>query len=137
MTYPATKDALTGAHTNDPDAALGVAAVQTAHQPDLTAQTVVFAAAITPDPSLGATINVGALTANITINNPAVAAQVPGRKLTFVVQQDATGSRTVTWGNKFRVLATATPVTPSKFSTIVVQWDGAFWTQIGGVPAVA
>ncbi len=54
-----------------------------------------FAASYTPDPYVATVINLGALTANLTVNAPSNAHL--GAELEFRLVQDGTGGRTVTW----------------------------------------
>jgi hypothetical protein len=63
-------------------------------------QSPTFAASYTPDLGLGCTVNVGTLTANITINNPT---NVPskGTRLKFYLLEDGTGGWTATWGANY------------------------------------
>jgi hypothetical protein len=56
-------------------------------------------ATYTPPTSAG-WITIWPLTANITIANPA-ATGVDGQLLNFLLQQDGTGGRTITWGSKY------------------------------------
>lgn len=66
-------------------------------------ESITYASSITPDASTGDYKAVGALTGNITINNPTNAPS-SGETMTLVIvlEQDGTGGRTVTWGSKFR-----------------------------------
>lgn len=68
-----------------------------------TVNTISYAASITPDMTDGDFVNVGALTGNITINNPTNAPSANESQVLMIqLEQDGTGGRTVTWGSKFR-----------------------------------
>lgn len=67
------------------------------------------AASITPDMAAGSTFVV-TLGGNRTMEN--IANQKPGRNGTFIVIQDATGGRTLTWGNNYTFLG-GTPILPT------------------------
>jgi hypothetical protein len=67
-----------------------------------TEQSVAYAASITPDLSSGNVVKVGALTGNITINNPSNATTAEEVYIRFV--QDGTGGRTVTLGSDYVLL---------------------------------
>lgn len=89
-------------------------------------QSDTFAASYTPDPTFVEGHEV-TLTANITVNN--VAAPKAGQKLTLIFTQDATGSRTVTWGtayklkNGFAITSTASSITSATFVyTVAGNW---------------
>lgn len=90
-----------------------------------------FAASFTPNALSGEIIEVGALTADITINAPT--SPVRGQFLLFKLQQDGTGGRTVTWNSVFKHwwsdagnnLASAT-------ATARFYYDGTNWQQISG-----
>lgn len=88
-----------------------------------------FAASFTPNALGGDLVQIGALTANITINAPTNAFR--GSQLTFVFVQDGTGGRTVTWNGVFRVKWRDDGNTASKRSTIRFYYDGSNWQQMG------
>jgi hypothetical protein len=88
-------------------------------------QTVTYASSITPNPYSGSTLRV-TLTGNITIAN--TTRQHTGSRLTFFFKQDATGGRTVTWGNQYKV--SWTPSTTANLrNSISFEWDGTNWVQ--------
>lgn len=96
-------------------------------------QSIPYAAAITPDVSLGAYIKVGQLTGNISVANPvSTQGQIyPGQAFTLEFQQDATGSRTITFsGSQYRLNWTASI---AGRSTITFVWNGTNWIQTAGV----
>jgi Right handed beta helix region len=67
-------------------------------------QPIAYAASITPNIMTGGIVTVGVLTGNITVNNPIDGLGGSGHvgsRMTFHFTQDATGSRTVTWGTNF------------------------------------
>jgi hypothetical protein len=76
-----------------------------------TPQAIAYAASVTPDFSLGNNFNIGQLTGNIVINNPTNLAA--GQSGVIRVQQDATGSRTVTLGGYFAGTITINPAANS------------------------
>jgi hypothetical protein len=89
-------------------------------------QSVVYAAAITPDPSRGRVIVVGALTGNITVNNPPTA-YVPdiGDCVEFLFTANATG-RQITYGSQYRA-GTVPASTASQRARQSFRWDGTAW----------
>lgn len=138
-TYPTAVDALPTTTVDNPDVSIALIKVQETEKPRYVEQKPAFAAEITPDPRNGEVINVGTLTGNITIANPPAAAKLVGRKITFKFTQDGTGGRTIAFGTEFKVMPSGTGLTlgnvttaASKVSTVVVQWDGTAWTQVGG-----
>ncbi len=62
-------------------------------------QAVAYASTITIEPTLGAVVQVGALTGNIVIAAPT--SPQNGDTLCILLKQDATGGRTVTWNAAF------------------------------------
>lgn len=132
-TYPTAVDSLPTASVDNPDVSIALTKVEETERPRYVEQKPAFAAEVTPDPRNGEVINVGTLTGAITIANPPAAAKLVGRKITLKFTQDGTGTRAVTFGTEYTVSATAVSTTASKVSTVVVQWDGVKWTQVGGV----
>lgn len=87
------------------------------------AVTIAYAATITPNSDTTEIANVGTLTGNITIANP-TGTQYDGQLLRFRFTQDATGSRTLTWGANF---AFGTDVTTAMIpSTASAKWEQVF-----------
>jgi hypothetical protein len=80
--------------------------------------TLAYASTVTTDASSADIFDV-TLTGNVTLANPTN--PVDGKTLRWRIRQDATGSRTVTLGNKFVVPATAT--SPLPFSTAANKMD--------------
>lgn len=78
-----------------------------------------YAATVTTDASLGSTFEIGALTGNLTLANPTN--PIDGQAVTWLIQQDGTGGRTVTLGNKFVIPSSAT--TPLAWSTSANKTD--------------
>jgi hypothetical protein len=64
-----------------------------------------FAASFTPDNTQGSTIDIGTMTANMTIHNPVLTANT-GADLVLIFTQDGTGGRTLTWSGNFKVNTT-------------------------------
>jgi len=95
-------------------------------------QDIAYAAAITPDLSLGTNIVVGALTGNLTINAPTNV--VKGETLDIALVQDATGGRTITWDAVFKKAADGAGSANQKASTSFM-FDGTHWIQRGGALA--
>lgn len=62
-------------------------------------QRITYAASVTPSVYAGGTVLIGPLTGNITIANPSDGHT--GARLTFLLTQDGTGGRTVSWGANF------------------------------------
>ena len=69
--------------------------------PLATVQSVAYASAITPDPTLGEVISVAPLSGDITVNNPSSA--TVGQLLEFNFLQDATGGRRVSFGSHYQL----------------------------------
>jgi len=97
-------------------------------------QKVAYAAAVTPDPYLGGTLDIGTLTAAITINDPSTGASTDakahvGSRLTFLFRQDGTGGHAITWGSEFVVLADL-PTTANAVYSITFEWDGTSWMEV-------
>lgn len=80
--------------------------------------TLAYAATVTTDAGAGQIFNL-TLTGNVTLANPAN--PVDGATLRWRIRQDATGSRTVTLGNKFVIPSSAT--SPLPFSTAANAMD--------------
>ncbi len=89
-------------------------------------QTITYGASITPDPYSGGLVTVGALTGGITIANPTQ--RHVGTQLTFMLTQDATGGRLVTWGADFDAAGWQPSSVPSSKSSVTYVWDGTKWT---------
>lgn len=94
-------------------------------------QNVAYAATIAPDPNVGSTVIVGTLTGAITINVPAAGPYATGTTITYILTQDATGGRVVTWGTGFKEVLTLN-TTASKVTAISFVYDGTNWDQVGG-----
>lgn len=91
-------------------------------------QAVAYAAAITPDPTLGKIVEV-TLTGNITVNAAAAGKIAKGMELTFVFTQDGVGGRTVTFNAVFKGVWSDAGNTAGKVSAITFYYDGANWRQ--------
>lgn len=88
-----------------------------------------YAATITPDPLQGG-VSV-TLTGNITIANTLTNGIGPGMEFEVRLKQDATGSRTVTWGNQY---VGASAIDPAANKTTMWRFlcvDAARWVQVG------
>lgn len=77
-----------------------------------------YAATLATDAAAGEIFDV-TLTGNVTLSNPTN--PVDGKTLRWRIRQDATGSRTVTLGNKFVIPSSAT--SPLPFSTTANKTD--------------
>lgn len=75
-----------------------------AQPPSSKVQLPAYAASLTLDMNAGHTVRVGALTGNITINNPTNF--VDGQELSIETVQDGTGGRSITWGSQFTATLT-------------------------------
>lgn len=98
--------------------------------PDI--QSVAYAAAIDTDALAGQVVIVGQLTGNITVNaptNPSV-----GAKLTYVFEQDGTGSRVVTWNAVFNT-PTDSGGAAGETGAVTFVYNGTSWVQVGGALA--
>lgn len=93
------------------------------------AQSIAYAASITPDAALGERLIVGTLTGNLTISAPSNPRT--GGMLVFAFTQDATGGRTITWNAAFKKAADGAGTANQKGATSFV-YDGTNWVQVGG-----
>ena len=87
---------------------------------------VPYASAITPDPIAAEGHNVGALTGDITINNPAHSWMAAN--LIIVLLQDGSGNHNVTFGNNYKTVGTILK-TASTRTVIQFVYDGSYWVQ--------
>lgn len=91
-------------------------------------ETVTYAASITPDPFLGSVKKV-TLTGNLTVNAPTGTNFGQGTRMTFILAQDATGGRTVTFNAVFKT--NWTPDTAAnKINVIEFVYDGTNWQEV-------
>ena len=89
---------------------------------------VAYAASVAPDVDTTATLNVGALTDNLTLANP-TGTPTDGMNLRVRFAQDATGGRTVTFGTSY---AFGTDVTTALIpSTASAKWEMLFTWHAG------
>jgi hypothetical protein len=93
-----------------------------------TAQAPAFAASFTPDLSLGTIIRLGAMTANLTVNTPTNPGPA-GQEVTFVLLQDGTGTRTITYAGNWKGTGVAATVTTAGTLTVdrFVNVDGTLF----------
>jgi hypothetical protein len=96
-------------------------------------QTIAYAAIITPDASLGCTLNIGALTGGLTINSP-LNPQWVGQPLTFNMKQDGVGTRVIGWDAIFKKAADVAGGANTVASKTFI-WNGTNWVQQGGALA--
>lgn len=100
------------------------------------AVSIPYAATITPNADTTDVANIGALTGNVTIANPS-GTPADGQRLFLRLSQDATGGRTITWGNTYAfgsdVTAALIPSTASAKWRMVFQWCAATskWDAVG------
>jgi len=94
------------------------------------AQILTYAASVTPNPTLGEFIQI-TLTGNLTIGT--VTWPYQGQTMTFLLIQDGTGARTVTWSSVYDASQTwsDTGNTANKISTISFKYIGTKWRQVG------
>lgn len=94
----------------------------------LGSQAPTFSASYTPEIYAGGNI-VLTLTGNITINNTAAGHYHVGATVKFLLKQDATGGRTVTFGNLYKT--NWTPDTAANKTNIIeFLFDGTNWIQV-------
>lgn len=99
------------------------------------AQTIAYAATVTPDPWAGQDVLIGSLTGNITIANPSTSPDgsgtpyPKGMELCFELAQDATGGRTVTLGTNYKTTG-AVSTTASTTTMIRFKYDGLLWREV-------
>ena len=90
--------------------------------------TVAYSASVTPDISTTGTLVVGALTGNLTVNNP-TGTPADHQILVICLQQDGTGGRSVTWGADFQfpdaITSADISTVASKNSTVLWEWYSA------------
>jgi len=93
-----------------------------------------YSATVVPDFWTQSTVAI-TLTGNITISNmgATVVTRVPGHRITFVFTQDATGSRTVTWGADYKVGTWQMSTAPSSVSSITFESNGTNWIAVADV----
>jgi hypothetical protein len=101
----------------------------TVGRPDETKQALAYAASITPDPTSGSIVEVGVLTGGISVLNPAAPADNQTLELHFV--QDATGTRTVSFGSAFKLSAALGAGTASQRAAITFRYlsSAAKWIE--------
>ena len=122
--------AVNGATIGSP---LAAAAVQTNHieingSRCTASELLTYAVSITPDWST-ASVKFITLTGNLTLANPTVANPPPGTRMAFVLTQDATGGRTVTFGSAFKVSGFQIAIAGSTVAAIEFVFDGTNWIQ--------
>lgn len=86
-----------------------------------------FATPYTPVGNSQQIVELGALTSNLTINEPST--PVRGFRLTIRLIQDGTGGRTVTWNAVFKNAWSDAGNTANKRSVITHYFDGTNWLQ--------
>jgi hypothetical protein len=96
-------------------------------------QELAYAATVTPTPYAGSTVLVGTLTGNVAVAN---VAGHKGSRLSFVLTQDGTGGRTVTWGSDYDVSA-AVSTTLNVRTVIEFLHDGTRWREISRATTTA
>lgn len=98
------------------------------------AQSVAFAATVTPDPYLGSYVQIGTLTAAITINNPANGHAGTIMKLRLL--QNAAGGNAVTFGANYKVSAAipTTGLTATEI-TFICEATGGTWREVSRATA--
>ncbi len=97
-----------------------------------------FASTYTPDPFKGRTFSL-TLTGNINIANPALPGTntgaglylMGGMEVTLILTQDATGGRTVTWGNAYVLNGLQVSVAANAITTARFVYNGTSWIQTG------
>lgn len=92
-------------------------------------QTIAYAASVTPNARNGKSVEIGALTNNITINAPTLPPDEAGapRDLIFQLLQDGTGGRTVTWNSVYKSNYSNTGNTANTRNIVRFYWDGSEW----------
>lgn len=102
-------------------------------QTDPQGQDIAYAATITPDASIGEVVNVGALTAGITVNAPTNPTKY-GR-LVFMFVQGGAGAFAITWNAAFKKAADPGAGATGTKAVTEYLYDGANWIQQGGALA--
>ena len=106
-------------------------AVTITHVNNFIPQTIVYAAAITPNPHFGDQMTI-TLTGALTINAPSN--PIVGQRINFFMVQGGAGSFVTTWDAVFRKQADGAGLAGTKGS-IAFQYDGAVWLQVGSALA--
>lgn len=105
-----------------------VARSNAAYQPLVRATTVAYAATVTPNADTTDVLNIGALTGNLTLAAPTGTPR-DGQTLMLRLQQDGTGSRTITYNAAFAfgtdVTAALDPSTASAKWTRLFAWNAS------------
>jgi hypothetical protein len=94
--------------------------------------TPTFAASFSPWAEEGEFVPL-TLTDNLTINSPGGSGRTVGNRLTFLLKQDGTGSRTVTFNSVFKLAGGAFTATTTANRTDVIRFvfDGTNWVELG------
>lgn len=88
-----------------------------------------YASTVTPNVPNTDILEIGALTGDITIANPANSTPVDGQGLRLRLSQDGVGGRTITWGSQF---AFGTDMTTAMIPTAAnAKWEMAFRWHAG------
>lgn len=90
--------------------------------------TVAYAATVTPDSSTTDVLNIGALTGNLTLDNPA-GTPADGQNLRIRFSQDSTGGRTITFASEYAfgsdITTSLVPTTASANWEMLFTWNSA------------
>lgn len=92
------------------------------------AETIAYAATVTPQAGRSSAFNIGTLTGNITIAAPTNPRT--GQTIRFTFTQDATGARTITWNAVFKGPVVG-PGTSNQKATFSFTYDGTNWVASG------
>lgn len=104
------------------------------------AQSLAYAATVTPDPYLGGNVYVGTITAALTLANPSSAGQwsvgpvlyIIGQEMSFSLVQDGVGGHAISFGTNYKISA-ALATAASSTTTITFRYDGTFWREVARV----
>lgn len=94
-------------------------------------EVISWAATVTPDPFLGS-VKFVTLAGATTIAAPAQTFHPPGAVLTFILTQDATGGRVVSWNAAYKVVGFQPSLAANAVSVATFIFDGTNWQQITG-----
>lgn len=96
------------------------------------AQTINYAASITPALQSGNVVTVGTLTGDITVNNPSTNLAING-ETSFLFTQDASAGHAVSWGANYKfptAFVSGSAATNGQKSFITFKYDGTYyWAQ--------
>jgi hypothetical protein len=97
-------------------------------------EVVPFVSTITPNLFQGNATKFITLTGNVTISIPSTSQRMRGKEITYVIVQDSTGGRTITWNAAYKIYNWLPDLTPNGITSIkfIVGDDATNFYQIAG-----